>query len=300
MKIITHTDFDGVCCAALFLRKFSNEINIEYFTVDEAKKLSDTGIIVDYTCDLPKIGNSINFDHHKSNYEDLVNSGRLTEKDHVDPNAPSATELVFQFLNFEDDPIALEIRNLGNLADTARLPEEYRPLDIILNLNNDDQRALQQISELLSKLGSNILSTDWVQKKYNESREIFNETQKKISEFIDSVPIFPRILVLDTRGSIPGKLAKEVFTPLFKRNVAVIALVYSKSHKESIRVSFRVTKLNNEQDFYDVSIVAKTFKGGGHRMAAACTPTPKDIPTNLIRELNKIAKPNDDIKYFKM
>jgi oligoribonuclease NrnB/cAMP/cGMP phosphodiesterase (DHH superfamily) len=300
MKIITHTDFDGICCAALFLKKYGNEIDIGYLTVNEAKELSDRGVIVNYTCDLPKIGNSVNFDHHKSNYEDLIDSGRLSEKDHVDPNASSATELVFQFLNFEDDPIALEIRNLANLADTALLPEEYRQLDIILSLNNDDQKILHQISLLLSKLGHDILTTAWVQKKYSESHKIFKKTTETISEFIDSVSIFPRILILDTRGSLPGKLAKEIFKPLFKRDVAVIALIYSKSHKEPIRVSLRVTKANNEQDFYDVSLVAKTFQGGGHRMAAACTPTPKDIPTNLIRELNKIARTTDDIQYFKV
>jgi len=107
-------------------------------------------------------------------------------------------------------------------------------------------------------------------------------------------------LVLDTRGIIPGNLSKEVFRPLFKQGVVVIALLYSKSSTEPIRVSFRVTKSNNEQDFYDVSIVAKAFNGGGHRMAAACTPTPKDIPTNLMQELKKITKPTDNIQYLKL
>lgn len=300
MKIITHTDFDGICCAALFIRKYGNSIDVKYSTVNEAKKLSKIKAKFDYTCDLPKVENSINIDHHKSNYEELVNSGRLAIEDQIDPNALSATDLVYKYLNFENDTIAMEIRELGNLADTAQLPEEYHPLGIILNMNSDNSKILLQISTLLSKFGHDILQTDWIQKNYGKFQEIFEETREKIEKFLKSSPNLPRILVLDTRGIIPGNLSKEVFRPLFKQGVVVIALLYSKSSTEPIRVSFRVTKSNNEQDFYDVSIVAKAFNGGGHRMAAACTPTSKDIPTNLIQELKKITKPTDDIQYLKL
>ncbi|MFX0126388.1 MAG: hypothetical protein ACFFAE_22390, partial [Candidatus Hodarchaeota archaeon] len=72
---------------------------------------------VDYTCDLPKIGNSINYDHHKSNYENLIGSNRLTENDRVDPSAASATDIVYEELSLENDPITEEIRSLGHLAD---------------------------------------------------------------------------------------------------------------------------------------------------------------------------------------
>ncbi|UCG02040.1 MAG: hypothetical protein JSW11_20900 [Candidatus Heimdallarchaeota archaeon] len=292
---MTHTDFDGICCAALFLRKFGFDIEIIYATVKEAKNLSSTELSVDFTCDLPKVGNSINIDHHKSNYEELLETHRLTQDDKVDPNAASATDIVFTFLEYENDPIAEEIRELGHLADIAQLPPEYRILDIVLSMNSDDPYVLRLISELLAKNGRQILSTSWLKEKYSEIRTIYDETQKKIIKFIKNTPNLPRILILDTREAINSKLAKETFLPLFERNVAVIALVYSKSAQEPVRVSFRVTK--TEQSSYDVSTVAKVFGGGGHRMAAACSPTSDKIPNILKQELMKIAKPSDTIQY---
>ena len=298
MKIVTHTDFDGICCAALFLRKYGFKIEIIYATVKEAKELSSSKLSVDYTCDLPKIHTSINIDHHKSNYEELKETNRLTKTDIVDPSAASATDLVFTLLKFENDSIAEEIRELGHLADTARLPSEYRPLDIVLNMNNDDPNVLRIISELLAKKGRQILSTSWLQEKYNETRSIYDETQEKIKNFLDKTKNLPKILIIDTRQTINNKLAKEVFRPLFEHNVAVIALVYSKSASEPVRVSFRVTK--TEQSSYDVSIVAKAFGGGGHRMAAACSVSADKIPNILKEELMRITKPNDTVQYLRL
>jgi len=294
--IVTHTDFDGICCAALFLRKFGFEIEIIYATVKEAKELSSAKLSVDYTCDLPKIDTSINIDHHKSNFEELKESNRLTQADIVDPTAASATDLVFTFLKFENDSIAEEIKELGHLADTAQLPSEYHPLDIVLNMNNDDPNVLRLISELLAKKGRQILSTSWLQEKYSETRSIYDETQEKIKNFLNNTKNLPRILIIDTRQTINNKLAKEVFRPLFKHNVAVIALVYSKSALEPVRVSFRVTK--TEQSSYDVSTVAKAFGGGGHSMAAACSISANKIPNILQQELMRISKPNDTVQYL--
>ncbi len=298
VRIVTHTDFDGICCAALFLRKFGLDIEIIYATVKEAKELSNTKLSVDFTCDLPKIGKSINIDHHKSNYEELHETNRLTQDDKVNPNAASATDLVFTFLEYENDSIAEEVRELGHLADIAQLPSEYHPLDIVLSMNSDDSIVLRLISELLAKNGRQILSTSWLQEKYREVSAIYDDTHNKIKKFIETTPNLPRILIFDTRQAINNKLAKEVFRPLFEQNVVVIALVYSKSAQEPVRVSFRVTKA--EQSSYDVSVVAKAFRGGGHRMAAACSLSSDKIPDILKQELRKIAKPNDTIQYLQL
>jgi len=296
MRIVTHTDFDGICCAALFLRKYGLDIDIIFASVKEAKQLSLSNISVDYTCDLPKVGASINLDHHKSNYENLVETNRLTEKDCVDPNADSATDLVFNRLNFNNDPIAEEIRDLGHLADIAQLPDEYRPLEMVLNMNNDNDTFLRRISELLAEYGREILTTQWLKQNHAKVHSIYEKTQKIITDFLSKIKNYPQILILDTRNTIPGKLAKEVFRPIFKRGVSVIAVIYSKSHEESVRVSFRVIKA--KQDLYDVSLVAKAFGGGGHRMAAACSPKKEDIPDKLREELARIIKANDTIQYI--
>ncbi|MHA1332064.1 MAG: DHHA1 domain-containing protein [Candidatus Hodarchaeales archaeon] len=192
----------------------------------------------------------------------------------------------------------MQIKELGNLADTAQLPEEYKPLDIVLNLNSDNPLFLRQISNNLAKLGKGILDSKWLKTNYEALKETFYKTQETIRKFLQTRKSFPQILILDTRGAIPGKLAKEVFKPLFNLDISVIALIYKKSEKENLRVSLRVRK--NKQDIYDVSKVAKALNGGGHTMAAACNPDPEAFPDNLLRELKKIAKEEDDIKILQL
>ncbi|MHA2225501.1 MAG: DHHA1 domain-containing protein [Candidatus Hodarchaeales archaeon] len=298
MKIATHTDLDGLCSSALFLRKFGTDIEIEYITVNKAKELTVSGSIFDYTCDLPKIGSSINIDHHKSNYEALVEANRLTEEDNVDPNAGSATSLVYSMFKLENDPISSEICEIGHSADTAQLTNQFYPLVIVTSMNLDNPENLRKISELLSRLGKKILKSQWLIENYEKVESVCVETKEVIKRFVSQRNSFPRILIMDTRPSIPNKLAKEVFPPLFKKNVAVIAAIYMSAPSGELRVSFRVNRL--EQRHYDVSRVASAFGGGGHIMAAGCSPKPEEIPEKLVQELRNIAKPKDSIEFVKL
>jgi hypothetical protein len=298
VKLITHVDIDGICCAALFILKFGETINITYATVQQAKELSSANFQVDYTCDLPKVSQSVNIDHHKTNFEKLIESNRLSPEDLVVPDASSATDLVFDYLGFSDDPIAEEVKELGHLADLALLPAEYKPLDIVLNMNVEDSLFLRTISELLAKYGKEILKTQWLKEQHLKVVTVYEETHQVIKTFLDNNPLIPRIVIIDSRKIIPGKLAKEVFRPLFDQGAIIIALIYQKSSTEPVRISFRVAKA--EQDNYDVSIVARNFGGGGHRMAAACSVNPLDIPEKLMNQLKTIVLRNDTVKYFSL
>lgn len=298
LRILTHIDMDGVCCAALFLRKYGSKIEITYSTVTQALRTVTSGVSFDYVCDLPKVGNAVNLDHHKSNFESLLARNRLSPRDVVDPQSTSATEVVYNYLGFDNDTIAGEIRTLGNLADTARLPEKFRPLDMVLSVFVDDPISLRHISTLLATHGDEILTSSWLVERHNGVREEFERTHYVIQEFLNRAPKLAPILILDTRDSIPGKLAKEVIKPIFDLGVAVIGVVYRKSPEEPLRVSFRVTK--TKQENYDVSLTAKAFGGGGHRMAAACSPKATDIPENLKFELQKIARSGDLVQYLKL
>ena len=156
---------------------------------------------VDYTCDLPKISHSVNIDHHRSNYENLVNSNRLTEGDVVLPEVASATDLVFDYLTFSDDPVAEEIRELGHLADTALLPAEYKPLDIVLNMNVDNPSFLRTLSEKLAIHGKNIIKTQWLKDLHEKVVSIHQETQEVIIRFLEGHPMLPRVVLIDWGNS---------------------------------------------------------------------------------------------------
>jgi len=298
LKIITHIDFDGICSAALFVRKFGKDVEITFSTIQQAKQFHQEKKEVDFTCDLPKVHNSINIDHHKTNFDNLLAANRLTSKDLVKPDAPSATDLVYKYLEFNDDLIADQIRELGHLADTARLPSEYKPLDIVLNLNVDDKSFLLTISQLLAEQGKGVLATKWLEVEHQKVISTYDRTRKVIKKFLKQYPALPHFVVIDTCEAIPGKLAKEVFQPFFEHHAVVIALIYKKSANEDVRVSFRVSK--PEQDNYDVSTIATTLGGGGHRMAAACTPDPKLLPEVVIKQLLTIKKLSDEIEYYSL
>ncbi len=298
VKIVTHIDFDGICCAALFIRKFGRSVEIYFSTIQQARQFHHEKKQVDFTCDLPKVHNSINIDHHKTNFDELIAKNRLTSKDLVKPDASSATDLVYEYLEFKNDKIADQIQELGHLADTARLPPEYKPLDIVLNLNVEDTSFLLTISQLLAEQGKGVLTTKWLEVEHQKVVSTFDRTRKVIKKFLKQYTVLPRIIVIDTRETIPGKLAKEVFQPFFEHNAVVIALIYKKSANDDVRVSFRVTK--PEQENYDVSIVAAALGGGGHRMAAGCTPESKLLPEIVIKQLLTIKKSSDDIEYYSL
>jgi oligoribonuclease NrnB/cAMP/cGMP phosphodiesterase (DHH superfamily) len=298
LKIVTHIDFDGICSAALFIRKYGEILDIIFATVQQAKQFSREKLVVDFTCDLPKVHTSINIDHHQTNFDELFSSNRLTSSDLVRPDAPSATDLVYQYLGFENDPIADQIRELGHLADTARLPSEYKPLDIVLNLNVENLSFLRTISNLLAQLGKGILNTEWLKLEHKKVVTTYDKTREIIKKFLERHPHLPQIVVIDTREIIPGKLAKEVFQPFFEHNATIIALIYKKSITAPTRVSFRVSK--PKQAEYDVSTVATDLGGGGHRMAAACTPDPESIPQVIIAHLKKIKKASDTIEFYSL
>ena len=135
-----------------------------------------------------------------------------------------------------------------------------------------------------------------VRSEISTIKKFVSRINRKNQYFFDSQTDLPEILILDTRKLIPSKLAKEVIKPAFNRGVSVIAVIYSKSQDEPIRVSFRVNK--PVQDQYNVAMVAKHFGGGGHTMAAACTPNTNDIPNKLIKVLKKISKRDDRINYL--
>jgi hypothetical protein len=163
-------------------------------------------------------------------------------------------------------------------------------------MNSDNPAFLRKISEILAERGKAILKTHWLEEEHKKVVNTYTETQEKIFSFLERHPTLPRFVIIDTRDIIPGKLAKGVFGPFFKQKVAVIALVYKKNVEEPLRVSFRVIK--SEQDYYDVSVVASHFGGGGHRMAAACNPDSNSIPEELINQLKTISKTTDTIDFF--
>lgn len=291
--LATHrSDLDGICSAALVIRAFQKKnvvVKVDYLTIAQTK---NNMVPYDLVIDLPKMNGKRNFDHHASNLENLQKTNRLSEQDMVDPSAPAAVELVFKGYKMEKDLIAQQIREIGVLADTANLPEEYVILDHIIKGNLDNVDALHKLALLLAEHGSKIIHHPWVKEQYELFQKEITNAQQVIKEALNKVPN-AKFLLVDSRKAITGRFSKQIFPIAFERDVKVVAAVFIDSIDNLIGASFRVGK--PWQDQYDVREIAERLGGGGHPMASAARSKDGDwLYKQVYQELQKLAEKTNE------
>lgn len=299
LKIATHTDMDGVCVAALFLRKFPDkQIEFHFISVDEAKSFSYEENQFDFTCDLPKIGISLNIDHHRSNYEQLLAEGRLESNDIIDPEAPSATTLVYKNIGLTEDEIATEINNFANLADTGKTPPEFRKLDLSVVVNGDKPSMLLEISKKIAEFGPKITHSAWIDEIFSKIKAELDATHQTINNFVKLNSPLPKIVLLDSRGKISSRFVKEVFKPIFNTGTEVMGVIYTPNNKKLIKISFRVSHSAQNRDKYKVNSLAENFGGGGHPAAAAFATYDEDDINELVILFQNFAMTEKDFVFL--
>lgn len=286
--LATHrSDLDGICSAALVIRAFQKKkviVKVDYLTIAQTK---NNTVPYDLVTDLPKMNGKRNLDHHSSNLENLQKTNRLSKQDIVDPSAPAAVELVFKDLKMENDLIAQQIREIGVLADTANLPDEYIILDHVIKGNLDKVDALHKLALLLAEHGNKIIQHPWVKEQYESFQKEIAKAQQVIKEALDKVPN-AKFLLVDSRA-FSGKFNKQIFPIAFQKDVKVVAAVFIDTVDNLIGASFRVGK--PWQDQYDVKEIAERLGGGGHPMASATRSTDGDwLYEQVYQELQKLAE----------
>ena len=176
IKIATHaSDVDGLVSAALFLLKYP-DAEIRFLKLGDLKYVNEE---FDYIVDLPKIdGAKINIDHHISNYKHLVKEGKLTDKDLVDPKAPSAATLVIKYLDLTNNKIARELVKMAEIADTGRYDPNLIKLDLIIKCANGHQDKLLLIAKKLSEKGKDILKDEFIKREWKRLEKAYKKGLK--------------------------------------------------------------------------------------------------------------------------
>lgn len=296
MKVATHiSDCDGICSAALILRKYPNA-EITFWSPTGIVKSDDA---FDLVTDLPKPKNAkANVDHHISNYEKLKKEGRLTEKDLVDPTAKSAASLLIRYLGLESDPIAQEIEYMATLADTGHLEGENLILDKLIKSSLDDENFLHYLVKVLAERGKAFIKDPEVNKRWNTLKVMYEQLSMKLDYLTNELKISSGILVIDERGAVPYFMAKDVAYKFFEKGVDAVAMIYNDPKSpEKVRVSIRV---NHNCDYVNAREIAESLGGGGHVKAAGILfEKPTDAIAGIVEKMVSVS-PTKSIVFLKL
>ncbi|MCD6491031.1 MAG: DHHA1 domain-containing protein [Candidatus Njordarchaeia archaeon] len=267
MKAAVHKDdIDGICCAALILLKYPNA-KIDFLSVLEAKESLD---YYDIVADLPKGKNTkANIDHHESNYKRLVEQNLLTTRDLIDPNAPSATRLLANYLDLTNNKIAIELVEMADLADTGNLDDTLYKLDKIIKSNLKKPENLLKIAKILASRGRDFINDPWIQKEWSVVSDYISRSIDYIKKLVNkAISRDIRYMIFDLRKRFPYFIAKDVAHEFLSKGGLAVAVTYLDPDTQKSRISLRIS---NSCDIH-AGKLAEKFGGGGHEKAAGSIP----------------------------
>ncbi|MDP7081082.1 MAG: DHHA1 domain-containing protein [Candidatus Undinarchaeales archaeon] len=266
MRIVAHTDFDGLASAALV--SMATSIDDVVFTrpdtVDEVAEEGDIVVDLPYT---PKA--SVWLDHHASQ------TGRvqgITYEGELDPTAPCAAVVVARYYELAG-PRVDRILELARATDQFRMElPDVRRLTFALEYRQDS-RFLLHILRLVRDEGMDAVFTDATflkrLRRFTEEREA---PTLKLLENGDCVTVCDgRIALVDVpdRKRYSSKVAELA---LYEQGIDLVITVTTHTDGRG-RLSFGT---NPDRDVpFDCSRVASALGGGGHPYAAGASFDPE-------------------------
>ncbi len=277
VRVATHaSDVDGIVSAALILIKYPNA-KIDYLTLKDLN--SAMGIEYDLIVDLPKLPLAkANVDHHISNYERVTKNNLMTDKDLIDPAAPSAASLLIKYLNLENNPRARKLVDLANIADTGGYSKKTYILDKIIKCHSKEPDILHKIAWILVEKGEEFLDDEWLKnewKRISDFLEKGREISKKIVKdvlkrkvknlIVDLIKGFPRLAISDLQWLFINK-GGEVIVVInrMRDNDPICPSLSKNANDDTARISIRVSKKST----FNGRELAEKLGGGGHVKAA--------------------------------
>ncbi len=272
MRVAVHNDdIDGIASAALILIKYPNA-DIDFLSVTEAMETEES---YDIVADLPKSKNAkVNIDHHESNLERLKREGRLNPTDLIDPSSPSAARLVARYLGLENNPIAKEIVEMADYADTGHLDDELYKLDKVIKYYLRDKKILREVATILSKKGKNFSEDQVFQALWNNVKTKIDKSKEKIDKGLEELrEKKAKLAVVLIGDDVPYFLVKDIAHKFIDIGGYAIAVFYRDPNTGKPRVSIRVS---NRFNFY-ANKLAEELGGGGHEKAAGAILDNKEL-----------------------
>jgi len=297
-RLVTRSDFDGLACAVLF--KFLDMIDEIKFV--HPKDMQDGKIEIterDITTNLPYVeGAYLVFDHHLS--ETLRNTGDRPENYIIDPNAPSATRVVYNYYGGKTTfPNINEAMLLAvDKADAAQFTSDeiLNPEDwVLLNYIMDPRSGLGRFRQFrISNYNLMMTLIDYCQT--HDIKDIlalpdvkervdlyFEHQQASMKQIKQCTTVHDKLLILDLRNE------EEIFVA----NRFIIYAMYPECDI-SIHVLWGLQKQNtvfavgksiiDRSSDINIGELMLEYGGGGHKNAGTCQ-VPNNESEEILQEL---------------
>jgi len=281
MRLLTRSDFDGICCAVLL-----KELGvIDEMTYAHPKDLQDGKVEVtenDVLANVPYVeGAGMWFDHHASEEERL---SIVSFKGNSD-EAPSTARLIYDYYDGDEKLSKLdEMMKYVDKVDSADLTEDeiLNPTGWVLLGFICDPRTglgyfqdfttsnLQLMQNLVDYIRTMSIDELLAHPDVKERVDKYLDNDAKCKEFIkENSRAEGNVVITDTRGKSdmpPGN--RFLIYPLFpETNISVRALNVKGGEAVSISVGYSIT---NRTSDVDVGSLMLKYGGGGHTAVGTC------------------------------
>jgi oligoribonuclease NrnB/cAMP/cGMP phosphodiesterase (DHH superfamily) len=281
MRLLTRSDFDGICCAVLL-----KELGvIDEMAYAHPKDLQDGKVKVtknDVLANVPFVeGCGLWFDHHSSERERLDLEGKFEGRSSP---APSAARVVCDYYGPEKLGRFEEMLEYVDKVDSARLTREeiLEPKGwVLLGFLCDPRTGLgyhksfrvsnldlmkQLVDEIRAKTIDEILALPDVEERV---RRYFEENERFKAFLLERSRTDGPVVITDTRGAgeIPPGNRFLVYS-LFPEASIDVRLIDGKG-KQNVAFSVGHSILNRTSKV-DVGSLMLKYGGGGHRAVGTC------------------------------
>jgi nanoRNase/pAp phosphatase (c-di-AMP/oligoRNAs hydrolase) len=304
-RLVTRSDFDGLICAVL-LRELDliNKIRFVHPKDMQEGKISINAN--DITTNLPYVpGAHLVFDHHLS--ETIRVSGKRPDNHILDPNAPSAARVVYDYYGGKETfpNVSEEMILAVDKADSAQFSREevlFPKGWVLLNYLMDPRSGLGRFKQFrISNYDLMMVLIDYCKKHsideilelpdVKERVDLYLEHQRtSLNQIEKCSKIYKNVVVLDLRNE------EEIFTS----NRFVIYALYPECNI-SIHVLWGLQKQNtvlavgksilDRSSKTNIGELMLKYRGGGHEKAGTCQ-IPNDRADQVLQEI--IKKINED------
>ena len=295
MRLLTRSDFDGICCAVLL-----KELGLmDEMVYAHPKDLQDGKIPVtqdDILANVPYVpGCGLWFDHHSSERERLSLQGKYEGRS---TNAPSAARVIYDYYGPEKLARFEEMLRYVDKVDSAQLTEDeiLNPTGwILLGFICDPRTGLGYhknyrisnlafMNDLVEHIRTRSIDEILALPDTQERIALYRENDLKGRAFLkERSRADGPVVVTDARGAaeIPPSNRFLIYSLFPETNIS-IRLIDGRG-KEFVAISVGYSILNRTATV-DVGSLMLRYGGGGHKVVGTCQ-VPCDQADNVLNEL---------------
>lgn len=295
MRLLTRSDFDGICCAVLL-----KELGLmDEMVYAHPKDLQDGKIPVtkdDILANVPYVpGCGLWFDHHSSERERMSLQGKYEGRS---TNAPSAARVIYDYYGPEKLARFEEMLRYVDKVDSAQLTEDeiLNPAGwILLGFICDPRTGLGYhknyrisnlafMNDLVEHMRSKSIDEILALPDTRERIALYRENDQKGRAFLkERSRADGSVVITDARGAaeIPPSNRFLIYSLFPETNIS-IRLIDGRG-KEFVAISVGYSILNRTATV-DVGSLMLRYGGGGHKAVGTCQ-VPYDQADNVLREL---------------